>query len=244
MQMQPSHSGQPSATPQQEAMRVLRERYERGEIAFESFQRGLDALLLARDAEECQAIMNGLPTLPISKLDQLDALSQPSFSVPAPLQRSGQPKRLVAFFSQVKRMNHAWKLDPDTTGSAIFGQMDLDLNLAALPPHVTMTLSAVFGQITVYVPATARVRVRSSAFMGEANIFGESSGGIFVTDDTTSEGATPNQPEATTIDLEVRAFFGEVKVIQGENPSLFKKIGNIVRRMIAEPESGRLSRPS
>ncbi len=41
MQMQPSHSGQPSATPQQEAMRVLRERYERGEIAFESFQRGL-----------------------------------------------------------------------------------------------------------------------------------------------------------------------------------------------------------
>ena len=80
--------------------------------------------------------------------------------------------------------------------------------------------------------------------MGEANIFGESSGGIFVTDDTTSDGTTPNHPEATTIDLEVRAFFGEVKVIQGENPSLFKKIGNIVRRMIAEPESGRLSRPS
>lgn len=224
-------------------MRVLRERYERGEIAFESFQRGLDALLLARDADECQAIMNGLPTLPINKLDQLDVLSQPS-SVPAPFPRSGQPKRLVAFFSQVKRMNHAWKLDPDTSGGAIFGQMDLDLNLAALPPHVTMTLSAVFGQVTVYVPATARVRVRSSAFMGEANIFGESSGGIFVSDETTSEGTTPNHPEVTTIDLEVRAFFGEVKVIQGENPSLFKKIGNIVRRMIAEPESGRLSRPS
>ena len=57
---------------------MLRERYERGEIEFESFQRGLDALLLARDADECQAIMNGLPALPVNKLDQLDALSHPS----------------------------------------------------------------------------------------------------------------------------------------------------------------------
>ena len=150
MQMQPSQPSQPSATPQQEAMRVLRERYERGEIEFETFQRGLDALLLARDADECQAIMNGLPSLPVNKLDALDALSRPSPSTastatPAPLRRSGQPKRLLAFFSEVKRVQRAWKLDPDTTGGAIFGEMKLDLNLAALPPHATMTLSAIFG---------------------------------------------------------------------------------------------------
>lgn len=237
MQMQ---SSQPSATPQQAAMRVLRERYERGEIAFESFRRGLDALLLARNADECQVILNGLPQLPISKLDHLDALSQPS-TTPAPLQRSSQPKRLVAFFSEVKRVQRAWKLAPDTTGGAIFGEMKLDLNLAALPPQATMTLSAVFGQVTIYVPQTARVRVRASAFMGEVNIFGESSGGIFVRDEVISEGTTPDQPETTTIDLEVRAVFGEVQIIQGENPSLFKKISTIVRRMIAEPEPGRLS---
>ncbi len=243
MQMQPSQSPQPSATPQQEAMRVLRERYERGEIAFETFQRGLDALLLARDADECQAIMNGLPQLPTSKVDQLDALSSRPSSSPAPFRQSGQPRRLLAFFSQVKRMNHAWRLDPNTTGGAVFGQMDLDLNLAALPSHVTMTLSAVFGQVTIYVPATAQVRVRASALMGEVNIFGESSGGIFVSDESTSESSTPGHPE-TTIDLDVRAVFGEVKVIHGENPSLFKKLGAIVRRMIAEPEPGRLSNPS
>ncbi|MGE5334327.1 MAG: LiaF domain-containing protein [Nitrososphaerota archaeon] len=237
MQMQ---SSQPSATPQQAAMRVLRERYERGEIAFESFRRGLDALLLARNADECQVILNGLPQLPISKLDHLDALSQPS-TTPAPLQRSERPRRLVAFFSQVKRMNHAWRLDPNTTGGAIFGEMDLDLNLAALPSHVTMTLSAVFGNLTIYVPATARVRVRSSAFMGGMTVFGEWSGGIFVSDETMSAGTTPEHAEATTIDLEVRAFFGEVKIIHGENPSLFKKFSTFVRRMIAEPEPGRLS---
>lgn len=240
MQMQPS---QPSATPQQEAMRVLRERYERGEIAFETFQRGLDALLLARDADECQAIMNGLPELPSSKLDQLDALSQPSFP-PAPLRTSQQPKRLVAFFSELKRINRAWRLDPDTTGGAIFGEMKLDLNLAALPPHATMTLSAIFGQVTIYVPETARVRVRASAFMGEVEVLGEKSGGIFVRDEVISQGTTPDHPEATTIDLEVRAVFGEVKVIQGENPSLFKKIGAVARRIISELDPGRLPNPS
>jgi Cell wall-active antibiotics response LiaF, C-terminal len=244
MQMQPSQSPQPSVTPQQEAMRVLRERYERGEIEFVTFQRGLDALLLARDADECQAIMNSLPQLPVSKLDQLDALSSRPASFPAPLRQSGQPKRLVAFFSEVKRVNRAWRLDPDTTGGAVFGEMKLDLNLAALPPHATMTLSAVFGQVTIYVPETARVRVRASALMGEVNIFGESSGGIFVRDEVISEGKNPNHQETTTIDLDVRAVFGEVKIIQGENPSLFKKIGTIVRRMIAEPEHGRLSNPS
>src|SRR5262249_40863500 len=158
------------ATPQQEAMRVLRERYERGEIAFETFQRGLDALLLARDADECQAIMNSLPQLPVHQLEQLDALSRPS-SVPVPFQAGSRPKRLLALFSEVKRVRSAWQLDPDTTGGAIFGEMKLDLNLAALPPHATMTLSAIFGEVTVYVPATARVRVRGSAFMGEINIF-------------------------------------------------------------------------
>lgn len=245
MQMQPSQSSQssqPSATPQQEAMRVLRERYERGEIAFETFQRGLDALLMARNADECQAIMNGLPMLPLSKLAQLDALSQPS-SAPAPFRQSGRPKRLVAFFSEVKRVQRAWRLDPETTGGAIFGEMKLDLNIAALPPHATMTLSAVFGQVTIYVPTTARVRVRASAFMGEVNIFGESSGGIFVSDEVTSEGTSPDHPEAATIDLDVRAVFGEVKIIQGENPSLLKKLSTIVRRIIAEPEPGRLSNP-
>jgi hypothetical protein len=243
MQMQPSQPPQPSATPQQEAMRVLRERYERGEIEFETFQRGLDALLLAQDADECQAIMNNLPQLPVSKIDQLDALSSRPATSPVPVRAVGRPKQLLAFFSQVRRMNHAWRLDANTTGGAVFGQMDLDLNLAALPEHVTMTLSAVFGQVTVYVPVTARVRVRATAFMGEVNIFGESSGGIFVSDEATSAEKTPGHPE-TTIDLEVRALFGEVKIIHGENPSLFKKIGAIVRRMIAEPESGRLSNPS
>ncbi len=225
-------------------MRVLRERYERGEIAFETFQRGLDALLLARDADECAAIMNNLPELPGIKLDQLDALSPRPSSFPAPSRQSGQPNRLVAFFSEVKRINRAWRLDPETTGGAVFGEMKLDLNLAALPPHATMTLSAVFGQVTIYVPETARVRVRASALMGEVNIFGESSGGIFVRDEVISEGTNPAHQEASTIDLEVRAVFGEVKIIQGENPSLFKKISTIVRRIIAEPEPGRLSNPS
>lgn len=243
MQMSSPQPSQPSATPQQEAMRVLRERYERGEIAFETFQRGLDALLLAQNADECQAIMNNLPALPVNKLDQLDALSRASAppAAPAPFNRSSQPRRLVAFFSEVKRVNRAWRLDADTTGGAIFGEMKLDLNLAALPPHANMTLSAVFGQLTIYVPPQARVRVRASAMMGEVSVFGESSGGIFVRDEVFSEGTTPDHPEATTIDLDVRAIFGQVTIIQGENPSLFKKISAIVRRVIAEPEPGRLS---
>lgn len=245
---QSSPSEQPSTSPQQEAMRVLRERYERGEITFETFQRGLDALLLARNADECQAIMNQIPRLPESRLQQqLDALSgsvvPASTIAPAPFVTRGQPRRIVAFFSEVKRVRNAWRLDPDTTGGAIFGEMKLDLNLAALPPHATMTLSAVFGELTIYVPTTARVRVQASAFMGEVNVFGESSGGIFVSTEAASDGTTPNHLEATTIDLEVRAVFGQVNIIQGESPSLMKKLSAFVRGVLSDPQSGRLSNP-
>src|SRR5512146_887592 len=51
-------------TPQHAAIHEVRERYARGDLSFETFKRGLDALVLAHDADECRAILEALPSLP------------------------------------------------------------------------------------------------------------------------------------------------------------------------------------
>jgi len=62
---------QPSLTPQQEAIRELHGRYERGEISFEDFDKALDQVLQARSPEECWAVLQNLPHSPVMALRAL-----------------------------------------------------------------------------------------------------------------------------------------------------------------------------
>ena len=78
---------QPALPAQQTAIRDIRSRYERGDIDFERFEYALNALIQAQTPAECQAIINEIPSSPITALDAL-----PSSSTPAP---TNLPRRLL-----------------------------------------------------------------------------------------------------------------------------------------------------
>src|SRR5262249_499342 len=117
---------------QQAAIQEVRARYERGELSFEDFRRVLDALVLARHADECEAILHALPES--SGARALAALDPPAPLAPAPVVETPR-RRMVAFMGQVKKLRRTWRLEPSTHTVAFMGEVDLDLNLAELPPQ-------------------------------------------------------------------------------------------------------------
>src|SRR5579872_5490300 len=125
-------SVQPGAVAaQRAAIQEARTRYERGELTYDAFRRALDALVLARDAAECQAILDALPVSPLAALSALDAPPLPIPTTAAPPER----KRIVAFMSQVKKLRRPWQLGESTDAIAFMGEIKLDLRLAELPPQ-------------------------------------------------------------------------------------------------------------
>src|SRR5215469_10109647 len=98
----------PALTPQQEAIREVRTRYEQGILTFDQFEYALNALLQAETPEQCRAIVAELPSsLPGSALDV--AMLQPAPAMPqAP--RVPRSRWMVAFMGGVQRMSRPWKL--------------------------------------------------------------------------------------------------------------------------------------
>jgi cell wall-active antibiotic response 4TMS protein YvqF len=195
---------------QQAAIQEVRVRYERGELSFDDFKRALDALMLARDADECQAVLRALPAS--SHATALAALDPPALpAVSAPLVE-GQRKRIVAFM----------------------GEVQLDLNLAELPPQVNMQLSVIMGSVILYVPPSARVTVRSTVLLGEANALGENTNGVV------AFGHEQHDPAdaAPRADIEIEAFIlmGSVKVVLAEKPPV--SISEMVRNALRAAAEG------
>ena len=160
---------------QQAAIQEVRARYERGELSFEDFKRALDALVLAQDADECQAILQALPPL-IPQRHWRRSTACPAPPVPAP-QVMRQRKRMVAFMGQVKKCAAPGGSNQHDT-VAFMGEVNLDLNLADLPPQAKMQLTVIMGEVTIYVPPSARVTVRSTVLLSEVNALGESTNGV------------------------------------------------------------------
>jgi len=210
---------------QQAAIQEVRARYERGELSFEDFRRALDALVLAHDADECQAILHALPTSHTATA--LAALDPPAPLAPAPLVEA-QRKRMVAFMGQVKKLRRAWRLAPSTHTVAFMGEVQLDLNLADLPQQAKMQLSVIMGTVTLYVPPSVRVSVRSTVLFGEADALGENTNGVvaFGQEQHDPMGAPPKA------DIEIEAFvlMGQVKVILAERPRV--SISEMVREAL------------
>lgn len=228
MQMQPPAAQPERLTPQQQAIRTVRERYERGEIAFDAFKQALDDLLVAKTPEECQMILDALPTpdhaRALQALDGAMAVTKPATEAPAPVpvasgQRTGW---LFMLMGELKRTKRRWRLAPRTNCLLVMGEVTLDLNLAMLPPRGVLNLYGLMGSMTIYVPKTVRVRVRAMTLLGEANALGESSGGILAMGHADNDDYTDpaSGAPAPTTDLTIRAFMcmGEIKVVQTDLP--------------------------
>jgi len=205
----------PALSPQQEAIRQVRERYEQGDLTFDRFEYALNALLQAQTPEECQAIVRELPASPVSALDVLS--SQPA--MPAMPSASGRTRWWVAFMGGIQRLSRPWKMAEQTIGVMIMGGIEADLSLAALPRQGTIRLFVLMGGAKLFVPRSVDVSVQSFVLMGGVNALGESNGGIISFSHEESH-ALRASPTAAVSQLEIQVFgcCGGVEVIQVDSP--------------------------
>ncbi|XVQ87259.1 PspC domain-containing protein [Microbispora siamensis] len=94
------------------------------------------------------------------------------------------------------------------------GEGKLDLSDVTLKPggRVRFDASVSMGQLTVIVPATARVEVHGSSKLGEVKIDQRVEDGTDVSFDRVLEPETPVEGDAPTIELHVKAGIGDVEV--------------------------------
>ncbi|HEY7350000.1 MAG TPA: LiaF domain-containing protein [Ktedonobacterales bacterium] len=204
----------PALTPQQEAIRQVRARYERGDLAFDRFEYALNALLQAQTPEECQAIVQELPSSPITALDALS----PQTAVPPVAATPRRTGWWVAFMGGFQRISRPWRLNEQTMGVAVMGGMEVDLSLAALPRQGTIKLYFLMGGAKLYVPRSVDVSVRSFVIMGGVNALGESSGGIISFSHEESQALKMPGTSTPQLDIQVFAMMGGVEVVQVDGP--------------------------
>jgi Cell wall-active antibiotics response LiaF, C-terminal len=215
---------------QQAAIRELRRRFEHGELAYDDFRRGLDALLLARDASECEVILRELPTAPLAVLNALDVLDGLDAQDAAPVATSQpQRKRIVAYLGETKKMRRPWQLAPSTQVKAVMGEVKLDLTRAALPSRARIQITAVMGTVTLYVPSATRVAVRSRVYLGDAHLLGESASGVVAFGQ--AEHVPSPDPPSAELEIEALVVMGNLKVALADGPvfSLGELLGDTVR---------------
>lgn len=215
-------------TAQHAAIQELRARYERGDISFEAFRQALDALVIARDAAECQTILRSLPTSPLAALATLE------HTPPAPPMSSRQHGRIVAFLGQTKKLRRPWRLPSSAQALACMGEIKLDLRLAQLPPRVHLRVSAIMGTVTLYVPRAMRVSVRTRMLLGDANALGESVSGVLAF--SHEEHIPAGEPAQVELEIDTFIFMGNVKVVLADGPAL--SIGQLVREALLAVAAG------
>jgi hypothetical protein len=208
----------PALTPQQEAIREVRARYERGDITFERFEYGLSALLAAQSPEECRAIMQELPSSPVAVFEELTAPAAASaVAVPQPSKAPGR-RWMVNIIGEFKRIKRPWRLSEHTSVVMGIGEVELDLSLASVPQQCVLEVYALIGEVKLYVPSEVRVTVRALSLIGEADALGESSEGIpaHLSEEFPAQGAGA----ASAPHLEIRAFtlIGELNIKQVDAP--------------------------
>ncbi len=202
----------PLVAAQRSAILVIRGRYERGELPFDTFRDGLDALTSAQTPDECAAILRDLPHSPLATLAALESPSLAALAprAPAPPATSTPRKRITAFMSETKKTRNGWTLGPDTHVRATMGSIKLDLRRAQLPAEARLTVSATMSEVTIYIPDDVAVSVRSTVWLGEVRALGESIAG-FVASGDEEHIPTHTTPRARLI-IEVSTLMGSVNV--------------------------------
>ncbi len=203
---------QPALTPQQQAIREVRARYEGGDLSFDRFEYGLNALLQAKSPDECQAILDELPATPPTPLDALAETPAP------PKPKLPRRRWIVGLLGEFNRLRRPWRMGEHTNAVLLIGELNLDLSIATLPPQGVLNVFMLIGETNLYVPDSVHVSVRVFTLLGEVTAFGESRGGIFT---LMSEEEFPAQvPGASTPHLEIHVFtlIGEINVKQVNAP--------------------------
>jgi hypothetical protein len=212
---------------QRTAIQSLRTRFEHGELPIETFRETLDALVLARDPDECQSLMSQLPVAPLSILS---ALEPASVVLVAPV--SYPHRRIVAFMSAVKKLRRPWRLAPLTRVVAFMGDVQLDLSKADLPPQARIRVYSIMGSVRILAPKDVHVVVRSTALLGDVNALGESVSGVAAWGHEEHEPSLEAAPVDARAQIEIEAFtlMGNVhvKLIQPQLPT----IGALVRDVL------------
>ena len=218
---------------QRTAIQNLRTRFERGELPIETFRETLDALVLARDPDECQSLMSQLPAAPLSILS---ALEPASAVLVAPV--TYPHRRIVAFMSAVKKMRRAWRLAPLTRVVAFMGDVQLDLSKADLPPQARIRVYSIMGSVRILAPKDVHVVVRSTALLGDVNALGESVSGVAAWGHEEHEPELEAEAMIVRAEVEIEAFtlMGNVhvKLIQPQAPT----IGALVRDVLQAAAMG------
>jgi Cell wall-active antibiotics response 4TMS YvqF len=216
---------------QRAAIQEARARYERGEIPFEAFHRALDALVLAQDADDCQAILRELPVSPLASLAALETTNLPAPATAAPQPRH---KWIVAFMSQAKKMRRRWQLMPGTHALALMGEVNLDLGMAELPPQAKIQITAIMGSVTLYVPLTTRVSVHSAVLLSDVGALGENTSGVVAFGH--EEHVPAPGPTAVELEVEVFALMSSVKVVLTDGPRV--SVSELVRDALRAAADG------
>jgi len=212
---------------QRVAIQDLRTRFERGELPIEMFRETLDALVLARDPDECQSLMSQLPAAPLSILS---ALEPAGVVMVTPIYYPH--RRIVAFMSSVKKLRRAWRLAPLTRVVAFMGDVQLDLSKADLPPQARVRVYSIMGSVRILAPKDVHVIVRSTALLGDVNALGESVSGVAAWghEEHEPELEVEAAPARAQIEIEAFTLMGNVhvKLIQPQIPT----IGSLVRDVL------------
>jgi hypothetical protein len=207
---------QPALTPQQEAIREVRTRYEQGILTFDQFEYALNALMQAESPEQCQAIVQELPSsLPSAALDVVMPQPGPAVSFVPRVPRS---RWMVAFMGGVQRMRRPWKLAEQTHMVMLMGGAELDLNLAALPQNGFIRIIAVMGGAKLYVPRSVDISIHGMMLLGGINALGESSGGIISFANEESRGIAGPAGVESHLTIEVFTLMGGVEIVQTDAP--------------------------
>jgi len=218
---------------QRTAIQDLRMRFERGELPIETFRETLDALVLARDPDECQSLMSQLPVAPLSILS---ALEPANTLIVTPV--SYPHRRIVAFMSSVKKLRRAWRLAPLTRVVAFMGDVQLDLSKADLPPQARIRVYSIMGSVRILAPKDVHVVVRSTALLGDVNALGESVSGVAAWghEEHEPELEAEATPARAVVEIEALTLMGNihVKLIQPQIPT----IGSLVRDVLQAAAMG------
>lgn len=229
---------QPALTPQQEAIRELHGRYERGEISFEDFDKALDQVLQAQSPEASWAILQNLPHSPALALSALETpVARPAVPVP--------PSHWIgSLIGDLKRIQHPWKLAQQTTALMGIGDIELDLSMAALPQQGTLQVNVLIGEVKIYVPRSVHVSVQTTAVIGEVNALGHKSEGIIAHSQAESYAEGTPETAAPRLEIQVNMLIGEAQVILVDNPVIVDKLARKEGRWLKrEAARAQLSQP-
>ena len=211
---------------QQAAISEARARYERGDLSFADFHRALDALVLARDAGECQIILDALPTTPLAPLNALER--RDSFASAFPRQQ-----RIVAVLGQTRKGSQPWRLAPETEAIAFMGEVKLDLRRAELAAQSRIQVTAIMGSAVILVPRNVRVTVRTTLLLSDSQALGEGTSGVI---GSSHERHVPVGEPVADLQIDVNAVMSNVKVVLAEE--LAVTVNELVREALLAIASG------